>query len=109
MPSLTVYMPLKASYENVAVAGTAVGLSATKYNPGDSTSNFGRRNAETALITVEGDSVHWTVDGTTPTATIGHLATAGSAITLEGYDTIRNFRAIQTATAAVLHVTYFGG
>lgn len=88
-------------FESLTVSSTAVGLTASKYIPTDSS-----RRATTALITVEADSIRFRIDGTNPTASVGHLATAGESIALEGYDNIKNFRAIRTTTDATIRVTF---
>lgn len=64
------------------------------------------RDAERALITVETDQIRWTYDGTAPTSTVGHLAEAGDAIELLGYENIVKFRAIRVTNNATIRVTY---
>lgn len=63
--------------------------------------------AQRAVITTEDQSMRYTYDGTAPTTTVGHLATAGTIITLNGYDNIANFKAIRTGgSSAEINVTY---
>lgn len=101
--------PMPSSYESVAVSTTAVGLSATKYGPIAHATLPVSSAANLALITVEGDQIRWTIDGTTPTTTVGHRANVDGVINLEGFDAIRLFRAIRVTTDASIKVTYFGG
>jgi hypothetical protein len=101
---------MASSYENVTVSSSAIGLTATKYGPIQDTTLPISRTAKKALITVEGDQIRWTCDGTTPVgATTGHRANVDDVITLEGFDAIRLFRAIRITADATLRVTYFGG
>lgn len=114
---ITVKHPLASSFESVTVSTVAIGLTGTKYNPGDSTGGsyqtqnnlaISRKNADIAMVTVEGDQIRWTCDGTTPTSTVGHRANVDDVLTLEGYDAIRLFKAIRLTTDATLKVSYFG-
>lgn len=59
--------------------------------------------ARTATITVEG-SIRFFVDGSTPSATLGHLVGPGTALTLSGSE-LPLFRAY-AAAEAILQVTY---
>jgi hypothetical protein len=54
--------------------------------------------------------INFTLDGTTPTASVGFLAAATDQIHLNGIQEIRAFRAIRNgASDATLEVTYFYG
>lgn len=102
--------PMPSSYENVTVSNSAIGLSASKYGPIEHATLPIRTMARRALITVEGDQIRWTTDGTTPVgATTGHRANVDDVITLDGFDAIRLFRAIRITADATLRVSYFGG
>ena len=84
-------------HESVTVAGTAIGITAT---PQDGVAPFA------AVITVEGAQISFTVDGTTPTPTVGHQADPGDVIELVGRAEVSNFRAIRTGgVSATLKVT----
>ena len=91
-------MPIQGalSHETVTVAGTAIGITS-------SASEGVLPHA--ALITVEGAQISVTVDGTTPTATVGHLVEAGDEITLTDRGEVMNFLAIRTGGTATLKVT----
>ena len=101
--------PMPNSYESVTVSNSSIGLSASKYGPIEHATLPIRTMARQALITVETDQIRWTVDGTTPTAAIGHRANVDDVIRLEGFDAIRLFRAIRVTADASIKVTYFGG
>ena len=82
--------------ERLSVDGTVKQL-ANKDDPG----LFG------AFITVEGDSVRATWDGTDPVAsTTGHLFAAGDSFRLNNAAAIQNFKVTQETGAAALEVTY---
>jgi hypothetical protein len=104
-----VWQPLPSTHESVTVSSTAIGLSATKYGPIENTSHSKSTYAHRALITIEGDQIRWTCDGTVPTSTVGHRGNVDDVIELVGFDAIRLFKAIRLTTDATLKASYFGG
>lgn len=63
--------------------------------------------ADRALITVETADIRFYVDGTKPTATVGHQAFPGDQIELHNPTELKNFRAIRvTGTSATARVSY---
>ncbi len=85
------------NHETVTVAGTAIGITTT---PSDG------MVPHAALITVEGAQISVTVDGTPPTATVGHQFDPGDVITLTSRNEVINFLAIRTGgVSATLKVT----
>lgn len=92
-------MPIQGAlnHETVTVAGTAIGITATASEG---------VLPHAALITVEAAQISATVDGTTPTATVGHLIEVGDSITLTDRGEVMRFLAIRTGgTSATLKVT----
>lgn len=90
------------AYEEVTVAATSVGLTATTYQPSTG------QGACRAIITIEGANIRHRSDGTAPTATVGESGRAGTQITLENQQEIVDFRAIREKdTSATLRVAYF--
>jgi len=87
------------AYEDITV-DTAIGFTAATIAP----ATFGP--AHRAFVTVETDQIRWTVDGTTPTSTKGHLAEVGDYIEIEGIANIKAFRAIKVTNNATLRVSY---
>lgn len=75
------------NYETITVAGTAIGITAGTMIA--NSENYG-------VLTVETATIRFTTDGTTPTASVGHLAPAGSKITLDTAKEVNAFRAIRT-------------
>src|SRR5512133_163434 len=104
-------------FESITVSGTAIGCTAAKIKVlaiatgtgGTGAPASGRtREATSALITVEGQAIRFRLDGTAPTASVGHQLNPGDSLQLEGYDAIARFLAIRVDAAdATLRVTYF--
>ena len=86
-----------ATRETLSVTGTATGLTlATVVAAGE----------DFAVLTVEDAQIRFTVDGTTATTSIGHLADPGAKITLDSSAELTNFSAIRTGgSSASLQVT----
>jgi len=105
--------PLHAyAHESIAVDSTAGGkaLTAATYdaviNANDVVTT---RHPKLAVITVEDQNLRWATNpGTTVSSTVGHLAQAGDVISVEGYENIKNFRAIRaTGTDSNLRATFY--
>ncbi len=86
--------------EIIPVSAVAIGFTAGKLNP-----TAPAIRAEKVILSVEDDSIRWWADGSTPTATEGHLIAAGGMFELDGPETLKNFRAIRVTTDAQLMVS----
>lgn len=65
-------------------------------------------NCKAAFMTVESASIRIWMDGSTPTATEGHLISDGDPFVVRGVNNLRNFKAIRvTGTDATVMVTYY--
>lgn len=85
-------------YESLTIANTAGGVALTAAKYGTCTKAF---------ITVESAQIRWTIDGTAPTTTVGHLANAYDIIDLTSAEDIAAFRAIRVGTTSgTIHCTY---
>ncbi len=63
--------------------------------------------ADFAIITIEDADLRFWLDGTAPTASVGHLAPSGSTLRLESAAEVAGFRGIRTAGSnATLYVSY---
>ena len=61
-----------------------------------------------AVLTLETAQVRYTVDGTAPTTSVGHLLEVGDALELDEQREIVNFKAIRTgSTSGTLKATYY--
>ena len=95
---------LAYAYEAITVANASIGFTETNYNPALGQTTL---RAERAFFTVETAAIRYTIDGTTPTTTVGHLLSSGDIVLIDGYENIANFRAIRTGgTSASIKVTY---
>jgi len=86
--------------ETLTVSSTAKALTSTVYNNTDT----GNRAIQ-ADISVLGDNVRVWFDGSVPTATVGHLVTAGTFLTICSA-TIPKFLMIRQTTDATVSITY---
>lgn len=106
--------PRNGKRERITISTSALPLTAATYNiQQDSALNKYARNdiqPVYALVQVLTNSVNFTVDGTTPTSSVGYLAAANDTIHLNSYQEIQQFRAIRNGGAdGALEVTYFYG
>lgn len=86
--------------EEVTVAGTAIGITASKLVRDGSP-------VEKAFISTETESIRFWIDGSTPTSSSGHLAVAGSVIILSDRNQLINFRAIKITDNGALKITLY--
>lgn len=91
------------AFEQITVTNSAIGFTAAKINNTDG-SHPAAVQASCRLRTAE---VSYTIDGTTPTASVGTLLEVGDTLLLNGPDILNTFRAIRTgATSGQLDCTY---
>lgn len=85
--------------EAITIADAAIGLTAAKL--------ASTPRPKKVIITVETAQFRYRIDGTDPSATVGHLVNPMDSIVLEGYSQMNNFKAIRKgATSAEIFVTY---
>ena len=90
------------AFEQITVAGTAIGFTAATINIG-----AGHMQAETAICRLETAQIRFAYDGTTPTTTVGTLWEVGEERQFNGHQILRNFRAIRTGgSSGQLDCTY---
>ena len=100
------------AYEKISPADTATGLAATTIQP---TSGLAKGLfAKGILVTGEDETVHFTTDGTAPTAAagtnVGHRLSADQSIVIRGQNNIKNFQvidAVSGSTGSVKVTAYF--
>lgn len=92
-------------FESITVSTTAIGFTASKILQNE-TGGFKRRCTK-ALFTVETNSIRFRLDGTAPTATVGHLMAAGDSFLVTGDTNITNMKLIRQSADATVMVTYF--
>lgn len=88
-----------SGFEMLTVAGTPVGITAALLASGQLWAQLG------PLETAE---IRYTLDGTTPTAAIGHLVPVGATLQLTEQAEVRGFKAIRTGgVSGVIPVTVY--
>lgn len=83
------------TFESLNVNGTVVSLSRDVFG-----------SCAKAIITVDGGSVRFRIDGGYPTTTAGHLLASGDKLILETNKEINSFKAINVSVPASIQVTY---
>lgn len=69
--------------------------------------------AKYALVSVSGNTIHFTLHGTAPTAAagtnVGHIMVSGTSYVIEGFNNIKNFKAINAVAGSdgVVKITFF--
>lgn len=87
-------------FETLTVDNTAAGIGTTAATAGNATAAF--------FGPVEAADVRWRVDGTAPSASVGHLLPAQKTLYIEGTDLIKKIKFIRTdAVNASVPVTYY--
>jgi len=89
--------------ESITVGNVSIGFTEGKILV---PSAQGVLEASKAEFKVEGDSIRFTRDGTTPTSTIGVLGEVGDIVTVEGKGNVKRFRAIRVTNDATINVDY---
>lgn len=85
------------AHEVITVAASAVGLTSATY-----------LDAKGAEMTLETGQIRIWLDGTDPTATVGHLVEIGDTVALNSAAQIANIKAIRTgSTSGSITITYF--
>lgn len=93
---------LYSSYEAITVSTSALGFTASLINLGG-----GHQQANSATCTLETAAIRYTIDGTTPTSTVGMLWNAGETKAIVGNQFMNQFRAIRDGgTDGDLRCTY---
>lgn len=92
------------AFESLTVDATSGGVKCTELT----IQNSGNQ-VQKAFMTLESYQIRFTIDGTAPTAAVGHLLEVGQTLTLSNYDQIRKFRAFRTveANSGILKITYY--
>jgi hypothetical protein len=97
------------TFETLTVDATVggVGFTTTKLRS-LITGTTATMNAVEALLTVETNPMRFTLDGTAPTTTVGHLLNPGDSLVVSGIGNLKRFKAIRTgAASATVAVTYY--
>lgn len=102
-------------FETITVSNVAIGVTASKLtsvltrnaNSGEQ-SYVEVRRLDEALFTVETNPIRFRLDGTDPTAAIGHLLNAGDSLVVTGFGNLSKLRFIrQGAADGTVQATYY--
>lgn len=103
------------SFETLTVSTVALGITAAKLvvqtvktSSADGPAFIDTQRLDEALFTVETNPVRFRIDGTDPTASVGHLLNVGDSITISGFSNLSRLRFIrQGAADATVQATYY--
>lgn len=88
--------------EGLAVSNSVQVLTPGKYK--NATTSGG---ASAAFITNYGAAIRYTYDGTTPSATVGHVLADGGILVLNGQNQMSSFKCFRlSSTDSAIYVTY---
>lgn len=73
-----------SAFETITVSSTAIGLTAGSIN-----------GKSIAFLTLETAQIRYRLDGTNPTASVGHILDAGDNLSLDGVGTLANLKMIR--------------
>ena len=77
---------------------SATGVTSTLITP--TTGQYAGFNAKAVLITVETKQVRFTIDGTTVSATVGHIIAAADSYVVTGGQNVKNLSFMDTSSGA---------
>ncbi len=91
-----------SSYESETISvDTVIGITNTLLQ------QEGKPPVKKAICSLEGAPIRFWLDGTAPTASLGHLVNPGDVFEIEGINNIRNFKAIKVSGIGTLSVSLF--
>jgi hypothetical protein len=90
-------------YEAITInSTTAGGFTTAKYF----TASTGKIVSDYVFCRLETGQIRFTLDGTTPTASVGILLQVGETLTLDNYDDLSKFKGFAVSTPGSLRCTY---
>ena len=89
------------AFEQLTVTNAVQVLTPSKYK--DSSTSGG---ASTAFVTNYGNSIRYTYDGTTPSASVGHILPDGGILVLSGQQQMATFKCFRVSADSELTITY---
>jgi len=89
------------AFEQLTVTNAVQVLTPSKYK--DSNTSGG---AASAFLTNDGAAIRYTYDGTTPSATVGHLLPDGGILVLNGQNQMSQFKCFRETTDSEISITY---
>lgn len=92
-------------FETLTVSTVVLPITAAKVKINETGGRYKR--AVKIFLTVETNSIRVRWDGTDPTASVGHLLTAGSSLTIIGDQNCSRFRMIRASADATTMMTIY--
>lgn len=92
-------------FDTQTISTVALGITAAKLKINETGGRFKR--AVKAFISVETNSIRVRWDGTDPTASVGHLLTAGSSLTIIGEGNVTKIKMIRASADAAVMITLY--
>lgn len=98
-------------YEAITVSTTPIGPTVAAAFPktvmGGYPAKYQDQGADSGVFTIETDQVRYTIDGTQPNASVGHLLNVGDVLTIDGRDNLSRLLFRRVTTDASIKATYF--
>ena len=95
----TTLQPRLGKRERKTVSSSAVGLTASAYTIAATAeaTKYGKNDTlpNGAVLQVGADAIYWTLDGSTPSSTVGFESAAGDIIYLDSFQKVKEFKAIR--------------
>lgn len=89
------------AFEQLTVTNAVQVLTPSKYK--DSSTSGG---SSSALVTNYGNSIRYTYDGTTPSASVGHVLPDGGILVLQGQNQMAAFKCFRVSADSEITITY---
>lgn len=100
------YKPL--THGTLTVDNTAGGVGVASVASAAPTNSQISQSTLCEMGPLEGAQIRYTIDGTAPTTSVGHLLEIGERLVLESHEEIQKFKAIRTgSTSGTLPTTLF--
>ncbi len=99
--------PRLGKRQRLTVDNTVRQFTSTNYVIAPSTDGkLGQRICEGAVLQVVTDQIYYTLDGSTPSSTVGFTADPGDYIYLGSYQQVKEFRALRVTTDAAVEAQF---
>lgn len=100
--------------ERITVSTSAIGLTTSTLENWQSYGGYDQQGADlkasAALLTVVTNGVYYTLDGSTPSASVGIELTTGDQLMIYGFQKLKSLRMIRSGGSdATVEVTYYKG
>jgi hypothetical protein len=109
----TTLQPRSGKRERLTVSSSAVGFTSSAFTiqPSVGATKYGKNDTLPvgAVLQVGSDAIYWTLDGSTPSASVGFESAAGDFIYLDSFQKIKEFKAIRKTGDTSIEVLFLYG